>query len=274
MTWFKKKTEETPSHPLDKNQEAYRKHFGIVDKYLLSVSWDENKPDAEGYIIFIDFQNDLDFVDLRSNLGPDREKQQNKFISKLQKAESCQCKHLPEEQQMDFKRMLGTGYMLAVEGNFDGIDGVIEEALLYLERRNREYSRKLFLLSGLPWALGAASAGIVLFFCDYRNPWIYGILFGILGSFVSIWTRYGKVQFTGHAQKILHFLECLSRILIGTIFGMIAMVAIKCGLILPQLSGKELIYAFIIAAFIAGFSERFIPSIVEKLTNDNQNSES
>lgn len=156
-----------------------------------------------------------------------------------------------------------------MEDNFEEISQIIEDAKLYLQKRNREYSRTIFLESGLPAACFAAALGIWCYWNNYVNPWIFGVLFGILGAFVSIWTRYGKIQFTGQAHRLLHILECYSRLLIGAIFAVIAMIAIRCELILPQLSEKERLFSFILASFVAAFSERFIPSIVERITKEN-----
>lgn len=49
------------------------------------------------------------------------------------------------------------------------------------------------------------------------------------------------------------------------------MVAIRCNLILPSIAQNEELLAFILASFIASFSERFIPSILEQITKDNEN---
>lgn len=50
---------------LDANQKAYRKKFGIVDKYLIDIQWEPENDSDNGYIVFIDFQNDLDYIDCR-----------------------------------------------------------------------------------------------------------------------------------------------------------------------------------------------------------------
>lgn len=252
---------------VDDNQKKYRDYFEIVDKYLIGIQWDPTDEAGDGYIVFIDYQNDLDYIDNR-DLEEVERKEQNRWIAKLQYAEAAQCKHLPESQQMDFKRMLGAGYIHALNGNYEGIEQIIEDASSYLKKRNREYSRALFLKTGLPAAVIAGIIGIILYFEDYRNPWIFGILFGVLGSFVSIWTRYGKLRFTGQAHLWLHIFECYSRMLIGTVFSVIAMISIKSELIFPQISKIEYLYSFILAAFIASFSERFIPSIIEQITKD------
>lgn len=94
---------------VDANLEAYRKKFGIVDKYLIDIQWAPENDSDNGYIVFIDFQNDLDYIDCRE-LDEKTRSEQSRWISKLQHAEDAQCKHLPESQQMDFKRMLGVRY--------------------------------------------------------------------------------------------------------------------------------------------------------------------
>lgn len=263
------KTKEEDKSALDENQKKYRAHFEIVDKYLIGLDCDLTCENPNGYIVFIDYQNDLDYIDNREDLSEEEKKKQLVAISKLQKAEAVPSKHLPVSHQMEFKRMLGVGYIHALNGQYDEIDQIIDDASRYIKRRNREYSRELFLKSGIPAAAIAALVGFLMYYFDCRNPWYYGLVFGILGSYVSIWTRYGKVQFTGHAKDTLHILECYSRMLIGSIFAVISMIAIKCELILPQIAEKELIYAFSIASFIAAFSERFIPSIIERITKDD-----
>lgn len=271
------KREQKEQEAIDKNREEYRERFGIVDKYLIGYSYDPKEENDNGYIVFIDYDNDLDYIDCR-NLSDEVRKKQQEYIAKLQHAEASQTKHLPDSQQMDFKRMLGAGYIQILNGNYEELDAVIKEAKAYLKRRNREHSRYLFLSSGLPAAIAALIIGFVLYCCADYNSWFFGIIFGILGAFVSIWTRYGKFQFTGQARCILHILECYSRIIIGSIFSLIAMAAIKCQLILPELSdsdptGKQQLYAFILVSFIAAFSERFIPSIVERITNESTTTE-
>lgn len=260
----------------DESQQQYRKLFGIKDKYLIGVEYDDRKASAgecDGYIVFIDDQNDLDYIDTRSGIDTDQKKQITAAIAKLQKAEAAHTRHLPEEHQLEFKRTLGAGYILALNCQFEGIDEIIGSANDYLKKRDREYTRELFLRSGLPLVLISAISGLSLYiFTTYRDAWVFGILFGILGAFVSIWTRYGKEVFTGHAHNVLHYLECTSRILIGSIFAVIAMIGIRCHLLLPELEGSDLLYACSIASFIAGFSERFIPSIIERVTDDSDSS--
>lgn len=256
---------------MDEDQKLYRDYFNITDMYLIQYSYDPEKKEADkdGYIIFIDYDYDLDYVDLRDN--GDNESEISRAIAKLQLAETVPTKHLPKDIQLEFKRSLGIGYIHALNCQFDDIPEIIDNAHKYLKDRNREYSRWLFLSSGFPAVMVAFVTGLLMYLNDYFNPWFFGIVFGTLGAFVSIWARYGKIKNSGFGGSKLHFLECYSRIIIGIIFSLIAMVAIRCHLILPSIAQNDELLAFIMVSFIASFSERFIPSILEQITKDNEN---
>ena len=252
---------------LDKNQQEYRDYFGVVDKYLIQCyvnpDWKEGEK-KDGYIVFIDFENDLDYIDFRRH-DADIEKQINRHIAKLQLAEAVPTKHLPEHVQMEFKRSLGVGYIHVLNLEFEDIPGIISTAREYLRERSKEYSRKLFLGSGIPAAITALLIGCWLYLSDYRNPWMFGIIFSVLGGFASVWVRYGKVDNSGYGGFWLHGLECYARMIVGMIFSIMAMVAIRCRLVFPAMDEKDTLYAFIIASFVAAFSERLVPSILERL---------
>lgn len=255
----------------DEDQRLYRDYFNITDMYLIQYCYDPDKKgdDKDGYIIFIDYEYDLDYVDLRDN--GDKDSEISRAIAKLQLAEAVPTKHLPKDIQLEFKRCLGIGYIHALNCQFEDIPEIIDNARKYLKDRNREYSRWLFLRSGSPAVIIAFVTGLSMYLNNCFNPWFFGIVFGTLGAFVSIWARYGKIKNSGFGGSKLHVLECYSRIIIGIIFSLIAMVAIRCRLILPSIAQNDELLAFILASFIASFSERFIPSILEKITKDNEN---
>lgn len=264
----KKQVDKTPK---DEDQKLYRDYFNITDMYLIQYSYDPEKKgnNKDGYIIFIDYDFDLDYIDLRD--GGDKNSEISRAIAKLQLAEAVPTKHLPKNIQLEFKRSLGIGYIHALNYQFEDIPEIIDKAQKYLKERNREFSRWLFLGSGFPAVIIAFLVGFSMYINDYFNTWFFGAVFGVLGSFVSIWARYGKIKNSGFGGFWLHLLECYSRIIIGVIFSLIAMVAIRCHLILPSIAQNDELLAFILASFIASFSERFIPSVLEQITKDNEN---
>lgn len=256
---------------MDANQQEYRDFFKIVDKVLFYCEMNNAKDDEEkeGYIVFINMQDELDYVDLRKNEDwtPEDKKQFQRCLGKIQTAEVTPCMNLSWKQVLAFKQYLAQGYLQILQRDFDDVDEIIENALLFLKQRNIETSRQLFLESAGIVALLAAIMGLLLYFFNYHLLWIYGILFGILGSFVSIWSRYGKEEMTGLASIFLHIMESLSRLFIGAIAAVVVMFAIRSGLVLAIGDGSGMFFLYCVFGFAAGFSERFIPSLLEKFIN-------
>lgn len=269
MSWFYKEQEK--QEPKDDSQKHYREVFQIKDKFLINYSLEEVDGAEKGYIVFIDYENDLDYVEKRERSGwtEDDNKDFSRYVAKLQKAEATPALSISERQLIIFKRKLGVGYVLALQKNFNGIDRVISDALAYLEQRNTEAARRKFLESGGVIAVLFAIIGFALYYHGCENKWYYGIVFGVLGAYTSIWTRYGKLVFTGFASAWLHYLEAGSRLFVGVIFAVVAMFAIKCGLIFSQISPSTELFAYSLVSFAASFSERFIPSLIEKFVNNN-----
>ena len=88
---------------------------------------------------------------------------------------------------------------------------------------------------------------------------------GALGAFVSIWTRYGKMDMTGLGRPVLHYLEAISRILIGMIFAMIIIITLKSGVIFDKIiNGQCEICLYCLLGFCAGFSEKMVPTVLER----------
>ena len=251
----------------DENQRKYREFFGIVDKFLIHYTKDEVS--QSGYIVYIDYDNDLDYVVKGHEEWCDEDnKAFANCIAKLQIAEATPYLNLSEEETLAFKRKLGGGYILALQGKFEGIDEVIIDALTFLRQRNVEAARTRFLESANLIATIFVVGGLGLYLYGNTNKWYYGVLFGILGAYTSVWTRYGRMMLTGLATRWLHYLESTSRLFIGAIFGVVAMFAIKCGLIFSDINPSIELFAYSLASFAAGFSERFIPSLIEKIVNN------
>lgn len=264
---FGRKNEEE----IDENQKEYREFFKIKDKVLIYYEKNDATVDEEkdGYIVFVNMQDDLDYVDFRKKDDWTAEEKNDfqRWLGKIQAAEVTPCINLPWNQVLAFKQYLAQGYLLILQRDFCGIDDIISDALLFLKQRNVEKSRQLFLESAGLVALFAAALGLILFFIGYKVLWIYGILFGTLGSFVSIWTRYGKEEMTGLASVFLHIMESISRLFIGAIAAVVSMFAIRSGLMLAVGNGSGMFFLSCVFGFAAGFSERFIPSLLEKFIN-------
>ena len=100
MCWNKDKNKAK-----DKNQEEYRKFFDIIDKYLIQYRIDETK--KEGWIVFIDDELDIDWVDTRKGYYSSPEEQQkDEWIAKLDLVHQEPCSNISKKEKMTFKKKL------------------------------------------------------------------------------------------------------------------------------------------------------------------------
>lgn len=254
--------------PLDKNQEEYRELFGIEDKFLIQMSYDETT--RKGYVVYIDKEDDINWVDTR-DFEEERRNRRDAYITELNMVLYSPIPNVSCSDSEAFKKILGSGYVLALEDRGEKIPSVIENASHFINERNKEKSREMFLsASGVVSMLIAFLGVLDLCLWKWKPSWVTGLTLGVLGSFVSVWMRYGKISFTGLSSRMLHYLEAVSRLAIGAVFAMVAICAVKCGLILTNIAPSMQVYSYALIGFIAGFSERYIPSIVEHLVNEKQ----
>lgn len=262
------KTESDGDKFHDADQERYRAFFNIEDKYLIQYRID--KDEKEGYIVFIDKDCDIDWVDTRSSFYTEaEEKVKQQWIAKLDAVHMEPCTNISEDDRLIFKKKLAIGYELVMVKCFDDVQAVIDECYRFVKSRNKEVSRSLFLKASAPVAMIAiAVMALNMDVIKWHEAWVTGSCTGILGSYVSIWTRYGKKVMTGLSSEWLHYAEALCRLLVGAIFSLVAILAVKCGLLLSNIDVSLMIYTCGLIGFVAGFSERFVPSLVEKIAKD------
>lgn len=272
MTLFqcikKKFCKEPWEEPRDANQAEYRKTFGIIDKYLLNCV-------EEKFIVFIDRDNDIDWVENTDFEGFSDEERRTFYsvIAKLDRAQAYPCMLLNEKHIIAFKRILGASYVAAFQKSFDGVDETIEEAKQYVRHRNLEKARQIYLT----WAGIIALIALTFLFSIHYLPNLSFmskevsscVIWGIAGAYFSIWQRYEDLLMKGFSTRILLALEAVSRLFIGGIAAYVVYLAYQCQLIFTLLSNVNIIYTCSFLGFIGGLFERFVPSLVESFANKN-----
>ena len=267
MVWFKKKTLAEKYPPKDDFQQKYRESFGgIVDKYLIYFCED----DDENMVIFIDAENDVDWIVKKDPLTSDEDqKKKMEYLARLDVAQASPCLNLSERNIMKFKIMLGAGYEAALHGNFDVVQPTIDQALKFLKDRNKEQGRFLMLIDSTIIIL--VGLGMVGFTGLWKNDWVDGCALGVLGAYVSVWSRSGNTNLSGLSSTCIYLLEAFARLFCGAIFAFMAMLLLDTGLVLKDCADNWAYHCII--GFIAGFNERFVPSIIEKVTSETNNEE-
>ena len=270
---FCSQAEVEPFPAKDDFQRHYREVFGgIVDKYLISYEEGDGE-NPYRLIVYIDAENDIDWIikNEKATLSPEILQKRSLSLAKLDIAQSTPCLNLTDSVIMTFKKMLGAGYDAALHDNFEVVDPIIDQALQFIRERNREQGRFWVLLSStLLVSLSCIVVGKLIMMHCCHEEWLLGILMGILGAYISIWSRYGKLDLTGLAMKQLYIWESFTRIFSGAIFSAFGICLLKSEILFQDFVHEHLTFGCMIIGFIAAFNERFIPSIVEKIAKNEE----
>jgi hypothetical protein len=254
--------------PYDENQRKYREVFGIVDKFLLNYV-------GEKFIVFIDRDNDIDWVENTDFEGFTDEERRRFYevIAKLDRAQAYPCMLLNEKHVIAFKRILGASYVAAFQKSFEGADETIEEAKQYVRHRNLEKARQIYLTwAGMLTLLALAFLPLIYYVTDLSflsKEVSFCVVLGIAGAYFSIWQRYEDLLMKGFSTRILLALEAVSRLFVGGIAAYVVYLAYQCQLVFTLLSNVDIIYTCSFLGFIGGLFERFVPSLVESFANKN-----
>lgn len=89
--------------------------------------------------------------------------------------------------------------------------------------------------------------------------------FGAAGAAVSILHRVRSLEIDWRTTLPALTTEAVSRILVGLFFGMFFVMASKANLVLGAL--KDIPFGLFVFAIVAGFSERFVPQLIDQLEN-------
>lgn len=235
--------------------------------------------ETRSFVVWLDQDLDVDWFtsDEYDNDGPVDLQEHNTILNRATTIECVPNDHHKISIRRNFKRMVGEGVARSLKYDYSGANRILDEADLYIGQRNRELARFWQLSSGASLALLLAIIGIIIWIC--REPVTTRIgktaLFlvlsgfaGSLGAFLSMVFRMGTTMPTSEAPCRLHILEAFSRILAGLISGVVLAAAVKLGLLFPTASNTlDLELTMVVVGFAAGISEKWVPSIVEKLQN-------
>jgi hypothetical protein len=190
----------------------------------------------------------------------------------------------PKDLKLTSKRLMGEAIASVLRDDVEGAEVALENAKKFVREKSKQVSRYWTLQGCLVAGFLAAVAGgieilnrIWIAGLVGRIPFLLSLCFwaGCLGALLFVVLRFGtqpKVDST--AEKHLHYLEAIARIVGGGIAGVLVGGMVKLGLILPvfEQAGMETL-AMCAAAMIAGASERLAAGIVTKVENNETTKE-
>lgn len=304
------KTAEEKYPPQNDIQRAYRVEFGnIVDKFLISYysERDEKHPNASHHLVYIAPDNNLYWIvdesddeeqkpaAARNNTANAEPSQKTSILQNAQYKNAMSRlrnllyaplpNNLPESEVFHFRKMIGMGCKAALSQSWAEVDAAISAATKYRDERCKEYSRFLLLNAA---TIYMAILSVIYIAYLYLYPLygmapeagvneiphiltLTGMMMGAVGAYVSIWTRYGKMDMTGLGLRRVHYLEAFSRMMIGIIFAMIVIFAVRGNIFFGNMPSDVCgIYVYSVLGFCAGFSEKWVPSLMEKFMQQAQ----
>jgi len=195
------------------------------------------------------------------------------IMSRLTELEAFPISHLSEESRRGFKFQAGNGILLLFTEKFDHAKKMMISAETFYRIRTAEQARSWILYAGLLAAMSFTAAACVTGWIgkvtvmkpeNLFEEIMLGSLVGTWGAFVSLIARASVLGIDATAGKRLHFLETTCRIVTGFIAGGIAVSAVEAGIIAPAII-KAGASSIVIVGFTAGFSERFLPSLIGRV---------
>jgi hypothetical protein len=142
--------------------------------------------------------------------------------------------------------------------NFDSVKSLISQS---------STQRARFIYTAC--ALGTAVFVIIVlllverFLASPNTVYFYGAVFGAAGAAVSVMQRSRDLELDVRLPDQSLYLQACIRVVLGLIFGLVFILASKANLIMGTINNDLL--ALCVFALVAGFSERMIPDLIERL---------
>lgn len=152
--------------------------------------------------------------------------------------------------------------LIGTKINPDIIFNELEEIL------NSQFSARIRLsfMSGIMFFSIFFSIALVVLTANIptMSSYFHAMLLALAGSFVSILQRHNSIRITPSMNAMATAIESLSRICIGLVFGFICVLLANSELALANFKSNQ--HALLIFSFISGFSERFIPNMLDTVS--------
>lgn len=247
-------------------QKAQREELETILKNFEDINIDNVtlliRYSSERYIVFLDADIEVDFetTDKYDKESSDRTELLNTVYNQIEELEhSPTVQYLPHKMKMAFSRLLGNALTSALDGFEEIASQTLESAEIYLNRRSAELSRQWLLIN----AFVVTAVGYVIW--KYFLPKEF-VLFGCLGALFSILCKTGKLEYDCQAGFFLNALEVFSRYFAAVISACIAEQLYQMDLVFTSLKTADNLSSILpLICFVAGFSERLVPSIVSHL---------
>lgn len=229
---------------------------------------------TNNYIVFIEHSNNIDWESTNEHddsFTVEEKGEKEKSLSQCSIIEHKPLEGLSESSILSFKTVVGEAIVNCLEKNFEDAQRIWKQAEDYRIDRVIEKSRAWYLMFTMfiYFIILVLAALICSNQASNCEPLLENLLFGlwgVTGALLSVILRSGNMLNSSISGWGPHFLESISRLIVGFISGQIIYLGIKSGILFANLSDSNQIqFTVSFLALLAGASERFAPSIIEKI---------
>ena len=234
-------------------------------------------------LVYIDKQLDLEWEcdDVADKILNPIEEELGKITNGVAALEPI-AHNWPKDLKLSTKRVLGESLARILQLDKEGAVQALTHATSFVKTKSRQVSRywtlqACLIAGGIAAVLGAIEIALRQWFESalHLMPYLLSLCFwsGCIGALLFVILNIcnqRKVDST--AEKHLHYIEGISRIVAGGISGVFIGAMIKLGLVLPVFAQTKMeTLAMCAGAMIAGASERFAAGIITSVENNNIN---
>lgn len=267
LGWISPETLASEKARADLNNEL-KEHWKprTIEAYeLILENWEPDRStENEWFVVFIDIDLDVDWI---NNGKTDAES--DRCISLAESIGAQRCNHLPRDQVLEFKRLVGQSIVNGINGEAKQACKLAETAAQFLKDRTVERSRSWTLVSAHYFFFLFSAILIYLYengvlpkIEDSLLPWL-AVQGGIVGAYLSVIQKAGRGEWDAAAGRYIHYIEVFTKLFAGSILGGLALVLSRS--VHAPASVKAItpdgysIFAFGVAA---GWLERLIPKMI------------
>ena len=251
-------------------KDVYDEYPHLTNNIKRLIQYDSNK-----YVVFVDVENDLDW-ETNDAFDSVAEKDEVQFI--LGEIDSIQCqdgvRYLSDDSKMDFILLLGRAVCLILHEDNENARKTLVLAKEFLYKRKVEITRKWQLISVIIICIAYFICSMFvdmtpLYIQNWSVHWSACILYGLTGSLLSIIQRTGTKNYDCSSGLLLNILEIIAKYLAGGIGAVFIISVYQSELFFTAFKTIDNQSAVVfILGILSGFSERLVPSLIEKITGE------
>jgi hypothetical protein len=255
--------------------EEYRKiceEFGDISEENISVLIRHR---LGMYVVFLDSDGDLDW-ETTNKYDTAHEKtmgERDKLLAEIEWLQHQPCVQLiSKNRRKCFISLLAECWCFALDGYFGISNNHLKRAEQYLNDRKIETSRKWQLISCFAIVsvliLTVTAINNIFYISNTFADCSEYLLFGALGTVLSLIINGNIRTYNCESGKLLNILEVLSRLIASLLSCVVIILLFDLNIIFTTLKDYNSNETLRLLCVLAGFSERLIPSILQKMEND------